>query len=313
MKFGYKLVIILLTSILYIKSISLKNNKSNPPLIDVAHDLAKIAHEMAYTKYDKKTTTEPDFLIEGGIVENENYKASFGTLKRDRNIVVLVFRGTANFQNFLADINFKLAKLTDKDNKPCPKCLVHVGFRNAYKDNLRPRLRIMFSQYILNKLKSDNLSSEKSMSIYFIGHSLGGALASIAAYDTGVYLASQNISNVKLGLVTFGAPRVGNAEFAKYMNEQLGLNINIRITYKNDPIIKVPWQSKFIHSGTEYNFTDLKNYKRLPQNVDESPRTSYIKFLFHIFQQSDHKQYKNLDDNSVSEIIRFYIRPKILK
>lgn len=46
------------------------------------------------------------------------------------------------------------------------------------------------------------------------GHSLGGALSTLAAFDF-------NNLGIKTNLITFGSPRVGNEKFAKELNKRL--------------------------------------------------------------------------------------------
>lgn len=48
------------------------------------------------------------------------------------------------------------------------------------------------------------------------GHSLGGAMATLAAYDIRTSLQAQTISNVEVACYTFAAPRTGNHAFARY-------------------------------------------------------------------------------------------------
>ena len=46
------------------------------------------------------------------------------------------------------------------------------------------------------------------------GHSLGGALAQLAAHDVAVAAAEQNL-DIRMGCYTYGSPRVGNHAFAR--------------------------------------------------------------------------------------------------
>ncbi|RKP33221.1 Alpha/Beta hydrolase protein [Dimargaris cristalligena] len=55
--------------------------------------------------------------------------------------------------------------------------------------------------------------------MYFLGHSLGGAIANLAAFD--YPLVSKYKGVLKPHLVTFGSPPVGNMEFVKQYNKQL--------------------------------------------------------------------------------------------
>lgn len=110
-------------------------------------------------------------------------------------IVVVAFRGTqpASLANWITDLN--TAKLSNYDGIFGAK--VHEGFYNAYS-NLRPQL-----QTALQALRAKYPNYE----FLVTGHSLGGALADLAAVDSfSVFGSGGN----RLDLVTFGEPRVGN-------------------------------------------------------------------------------------------------------
>ena len=54
--------------------------------------------------------------------------------------------------------------------------------------------------------------------LLLVGHSLGGALAQLAAHDIATAGAKQGLT-VSVGCYTFGAPRVGNHAFANEYNK----------------------------------------------------------------------------------------------
>ena len=64
----------------------------------------------------------------------------------------------------------------------------------------------IFNEKILNEIQSN-----KEYQIIFIGHGLGGAIATLASY----YFAKNNLAENEPILITFGQPRVGNEKFAK--------------------------------------------------------------------------------------------------
>jgi predicted lipase len=63
------------------------------------------------------------------------------------------------------------------------------------------------------------------------GHSLGGALAQLAAVE----LAQQGYN---ISLMTFGSPRVGDGTFANIINSLVSQNF--RVTHWRDPVVHVP-------------------------------------------------------------------------
>lgn len=84
---------------------------------------------------------------------------------------------------------------------------VHQGFLTAYNSVESGILATVTSQ----------LAQNPAYSLVSVGHSLGGALASIA----GVSL-SANFPNVSLRMFTFGQPRTGNAEYAALAENLVG-------------------------------------------------------------------------------------------
>jgi hypothetical protein len=80
------------------------------------------------------------------------------------------------------------------------------------------------------------------------GHSLGGAVATLAA----AYLRA---SGTAVSLYTYGSPRVGNAAFADFVSAQPGGEI--RVTHLDDPVPKLPpLLFDYRHTSPEYWLSD---------------------------------------------------------
>ena len=69
----------------------------------------------------------------------------------------------------------------------------------------------IFSESILNDIKAN-----KDYKIIFTGHSLGGAISTLASY----YFAKFNLAENEPVLITFGQPTVGDENFER---EQLSV------------------------------------------------------------------------------------------
>ena len=59
------------------------------------------------------------------------------------------------------------------------------------------------------------------LQLHVAGHSLGGALATLAAFDIRQQLVSRNESDARVVCYTFAAPRTGNHAFAREYNALL--------------------------------------------------------------------------------------------
>ncbi|KAF8369086.1 hypothetical protein PRIPAC_86915 [Pristionchus pacificus] len=125
----------------------------------------------------------------------------------------------------------------------------------------------------LNKLRE----LYPSKSVLFTGHSLGGALASLAAVQ---YANSSAIETSKLYLITFGQPRVGNYEYAQSV-DRLVPN-TWRIVHKFDLVAHVPYcvglrtcqdflNHSPYHHGTEVWYPTAMNSTDLYRVCDGKP------------------------------------------
>jgi len=115
------------------------------------------------------------------------------------NVIVLSFRGatpTAG-RNWITDLT--------AHRRPYPGlrgATVHKDFYNAYLSVARQ----------VNRAVKSLLANCQKCHIYITGHSLGGAIATLAAAD--LYTVTPDIT-----VYTFGSPRVGDETFASYYDK----------------------------------------------------------------------------------------------
>ena len=139
--------------------------------------------------------------------------------------VVVSFRGTQSLQNFVTDLRARRVAW----NFPANGMEVHEGFKQALDIVWVPLMSA------LNRLNS-------SQRLWITGHSLGGALAKLAAKRMPLALA---------GVYTFGEPRGGNAPFRDAYDLMLKPK-TFRVVDAEDFITRIPWLlGAFRHSGTE--------------------------------------------------------------
>ncbi|KDO28956.1 hypothetical protein SPRG_20063 [Saprolegnia parasitica CBS 223.65] len=131
---------------------------------------------------------------------------TYGYVLRGHQRIVVVFRGTASAKNAVTDVKYNLVP-TDfaAHNHPeFEKIRVHTGFWAAY-NTVRADLQRAVSA-TLTEMGRD-------VQLYFTGHSLGGALATLASFDVAY------ATNLDVVMYNFGSPRVGNHAFAKAYNK----------------------------------------------------------------------------------------------
>ncbi len=179
--------------------------------------------------------------------------------------IILVFRGTEKFEDWKTNLSLTLQRFrTEAPQKsvpassPTPIGKVHQGFFNAFKsiegdimDTLKDwECRDQPSPFGSPDTPSNSPTPRPDRpNIWVTGHSLGGALAALAA----VSLKCQGF-NVA-GLYTFGQPRVGDWSFGSAAMNTLTHPHSIpveRYANNNDivPLIPpgfVPWQPTRIY------------------------------------------------------------------
>jgi hypothetical protein len=108
-----------------------------------------------------------------------------------------------------------------------PATLVHHGFQVAY---------LALRGAIHSWLAERHTAERPIDSICCCGHSLGGALANMCAFDL-LHPVLSPWANFRVELITFGAPRVGNAAFIKGLSR---CHPHVRYTNGIDPVPRLP-------------------------------------------------------------------------
>ena len=148
------------------------------------------------------------------------HKDGFGVCAQGSNDrdLVLIFRGTT-MANSGADILTDAYIGIENSAAGLP---VHIGFNHCFTSML-PEIRAFFSAHI-----------KGGKTVHCIGHSLGGAIASLAAD----WVARNTIHAPKL--YTFGAPRVGTDWFVKSTTTAISSEHIHRVYHRTDPVPMVP-------------------------------------------------------------------------
>ena len=140
----------------------------------------------------------------------------------------VVFRGTEYLADWLSNGNITVGSSNTGKS-------VHKGFMTAFQ-SMVPQLRDF-----IGKLSAGS-------QVHCIGHSLGGALATIAAEWLSVE------KGIQPKLYTFGSPRVGLDDFVHGATKRLGSENIFRVWHKTDIVPCLPiWP--FVHtpdSGRDY-------------------------------------------------------------
>jgi len=123
-----------------------------------------------------------------------------------RKAVILGFPGTEGGNDIWRDIQAKDSKIWKKVNGK--EWYVATGFLTRYQEHM---MEENFRSQMLKFVKK-----EKPEYIYVFGHSLGGAVATVAAADL---VTSAEYKDYKVVLITFGAPRAFKESCAPEVND----------------------------------------------------------------------------------------------
>lgn len=138
----------------------------------------------------------------------------------------IILRGTKFLADWLTNLNVGVSRSANGQS-------VHDGFNRSFKTIL-PQLNPFVSGLISNNIHS----------IHCIGHSLGGALATLVAEYV------QKATGRKPYLYTFGAPRVGLSNFADTLSRALWPENIYRVYHRTDIVPCIPFWP-FMHAPTK--------------------------------------------------------------
>ena len=176
--------------------------------------------------------------------EKINVKIHFMTLDDAGEITKIFFvTGTEDFKDVGIDVKIKTVPFNNDE-----KILVHSGFKDYADAALSEGILEFLVEYIKNH------PDEK---FYITGHSLGGAISMLIA----ARLVDAGADMTKIKVVTFGAPAVGNKNFAEFYQDKINLT---RVVMDSDPIdvsLKLFGYAHFgevvsykpVESSTQYN------------------------------------------------------------
>lgn len=173
-----------------------------------------------------------------------------GYFASNDNHALLAFRGTE------ADNNNDKAADAEMDRTPEAGALVHSGFKR-YLDSVWPQVRQCVASY-----RADH----PNQNICITGHSLGGALAT---------LAFTRLNDPDSSLITFGCPRVGNPAYCNVVDTAARTRACYRAVDNLDIVTHVPSDilSHYAHPIVTIYWLDQGhtlriNPPKLPSDID---------------------------------------------
>jgi triacylglycerol lipase len=209
-------------------------------------DNARVLGQAAAVSYEDPITCEKwaraqgfdedfDFFSSTGVTKNSDTQ---GFIAQNQQTILIAFRGTQPKQpvDWLSDFE------ASHETWGHPIGKVHKGFYEA--------LRAVWGQAIGGKkILPERLLNRGDRAVWITGHSLGGALAELAAAQAAL------VNHVPIqGVYTFGQPRVGDDAYARAVHDAFGTRI-VRFVNDRDIVPRVPFFGMgFRHYGSEIFF-----------------------------------------------------------
>lgn len=146
--------------------------------------------------------------------------SGFCTVARGKDLfkdhLLILVRGTSSGYDWASDGTFGFSRSKSGH-------MVHMGFYQVFRELLD------------NGLRQSLAKGGRPLKVHCIGHSLGGALATLIAE----WIMANKLA-AETALYTFGSPRVGSASYSKYAEALIGLNNIHRVFHQQDPVTMVP-------------------------------------------------------------------------
>lgn len=161
-----------------------------------------------------------------------NQKSTQGAVILHEDYIVVSFRGTDEPADWLDNLNAISVDFAFGE--------VHRGFHAALMD-VWPQMKTQIKRY--------RWDSKKDLPLWITGHSLGGALATLAAATL------IDADETWYGGYTFGAPRVGDQQFSRTFNTE-AKNKFYRFQNCSDLVTRIPARIMgYSHQG-EFRYLD---------------------------------------------------------
>jgi hypothetical protein len=244
-----------------------------------AYWLAK-ASQLAYKRKGRSTAPDKVAILKElkrwdkgfNKVEGFDNKSSQAFVARHTNIVIVAFRGTDEGWDWLDNLN--VPSVHHELGR------VHRGFKLAL-DDIWPGV-----------VKAVNRFRDRKQSVWITGHSLGGALATVAA---GNWIAEDRPFH---GVYTFGQPRCGDRTFARNFNIEAKSRF-FRFQNNNDIVTRIPQRLMgYSHVGT-FIYID----RRKVMDTDIAWWYRFVDSVGGILDAFDEKGFDGIEDHAIPDYI----------
>tara|TARA_Y100000816_G_C26055750_1_gene553995 strand:- start:277 stop:1125 length:849 start_codon:yes stop_codon:yes gene_type:complete len=195
----------------------------------------------------------------------------------NKDSILCAFRGTENTRDWLTDANMIRVRMDLKDIEGDNRPRAHWGILRQFRS-----VEKNITDYIEEEIKNKDIKN-----IVYTGHSLGGALATIAAQNFGHKYPTLNHM-----CVTFGAPRCGDDDFRKKFNKVCCFSK--RFVNEYDPVPSLPFSLRYSHVCPSQQI-------KTNQLIDmETPISRFFWIMWYKFTNIFWSNYNPVDDHGIT-------------
>lgn len=195
----------------------------------------------------------------------------------NKDSILCAFRGTENTRDWLTDANMIRVRMDLKDIEDDNRPHAHWGILRQFRS-----VEKNITDYIEEEIKNKDIKN-----IVYTGHSLGGALATIAAQNFGHKYPTLNHM-----CVTFGAPRCGDDDFRKKFNKVCCFSK--RFVNEYDPVPSLPFSLRYSHVCPSQQI-------KTNQLIDmETPISRFFWIMWYKFTNIFWSNYNPVDDHGIT-------------
>jgi len=191
-------------------------------LADMAYKVYGDESKLDLSEIQEEGYSATPFYGETGHTALTNFfvaRSKMGFMVESENEIIVAIRGSVSKADMLTDAYIWNSWLQKEAFNGEEKGRVHVGFNRTFESFKDELSRLILSGLLKGKKR-----------VTFVGHSMGGALANLAALYFARLAQEKEIHDLEIKLVSFNAPRLGSKNFADKLHELIGKENIARFT-----------------------------------------------------------------------------------